>query len=160
QGSLRGSRPLITRTPSGRNDTHALGLICRAGAFLRVKPKTPRRQVSKRRAPGARYTRLMLNKCERRRPICTVLLLALFVISAASLLGFSAADVSLDAARHDYALNFFSVQAHVRLTKALYDKGQRLQAFYLLETARRARTFPAGGVRPRVPANLPGRRFR
>jgi len=79
----------------------------------------------------------MLNKCERRRPVCTVLLLALFVISAASLLGFSAADVSLDAARHGYALNFFSVQAHVRLAKALYDQGQRLQAFYILETARR-----------------------
>src|SRR6267378_7707013 len=79
----------------------------------------------------------MLNESERRPRICTVVLLALFVISAASLFGFSAAEGSLDAARHDYALNFFSVQAHVRLAKALYDNGQRLQAFYILETARR-----------------------
>src|SRR4029077_19307035 len=76
------------------------GLFCLAGAFLRVKPKTHPRQVSNRRAPGRRYTCLMLNKCERRRTICTVLLLALFVISAASLLGFAAAAVSPDAARH------------------------------------------------------------
>jgi hypothetical protein len=103
----------------------------------------------------------MLNKCERRRPISTVLLLALFVISAASLLGFSAAAVSLDAARHDYALDFFSVQAHVRLAKALYDKGQRLQAFYILETARRER-FAADRVtedRDGVQSNATNRRI-
>ena len=35
------------------------------------------------------------------------------------------------------ALNFFSVQLHVRLAKALHDKGQRLPAFYILEIARR-----------------------
>ncbi len=35
------------------------------------------------------------------------------------------------------AFNFFSVQLHVRLAKALHDKGQRLPAFYILEIARR-----------------------
>jgi tetratricopeptide (TPR) repeat protein len=47
------------------------------------------------------------------------------------------ADDALDAPRKEYALHFFSVDAHVNLAKQQYDLGNRLQAFYTLETARR-----------------------
>jgi Flp pilus assembly protein TadD len=66
----------------------------------------------------------------------TVVLLTLFVISPTSFLA-SPGNAALDAARTDYALHFFSIEAHVRMAKALYDQGERLQAFYILETARR-----------------------
>ena len=46
-------------------------------------------------------------------------------------------DDGLEAARKEYALHFFSVDAHVGLAKQQYDSGYRLQAFYTLETARR-----------------------
>jgi tetratricopeptide (TPR) repeat protein len=49
----------------------------------------------------------------------------------------SSEEVQLEAARTEYALHYFSVEAHVRLAKALYDQGERLQAFFILETARR-----------------------
>lgn len=68
---------------------------------------------------------------------CALLLVSLFAIPTASLFSSDGENGSLDAARHNYALNFFSVETHVSFAKALYDSGQRLQAFYVLETARR-----------------------
>jgi tetratricopeptide (TPR) repeat protein len=47
------------------------------------------------------------------------------------------ADDAMDAARKEYVSHFFSVDAHVNLAKQQYDHGERLQAFYTLETARR-----------------------
>jgi len=46
-------------------------------------------------------------------------------------------DDALDAARKEYALHFFSAEAHVNLAKQQYDHGDRLQAFSTLEAARR-----------------------
>src|SRR5215472_1285429 len=48
-----------------------------------------------------------------------------------------AGDDALEAARREYALHFFSVDAHVALAKQQFDHGDKLQAFYTLETARR-----------------------
>src|SRR5579864_4630648 len=66
----------------------------------------------------------------------TIVLFALFVLPPVSLLA-SSDKGPLETARTDYALHFFSAEAHARLAKALFDKGERLQAFYILETARR-----------------------
>src|SRR5215471_9011641 len=68
------------------------------------------------------------------RLLCSVLILAVSTFCA-PLCG--AADDALAAARREYALHFFSVDAHVNLAKQQYDHGDRLQAFYTLETARR-----------------------
>lgn len=46
-------------------------------------------------------------------------------------------DDALNAARKEYVLHFFSVDAHVNLARQQYEQGERLQAFYTLETARR-----------------------
>src|SRR5690348_579253 len=69
----------------------------------------------------------------RRNAMALVVLVAFSVAPIRA----SSDNPSLDAARADYALHFFSIEAHVRLAKALYDQGERLQAFYILETARR-----------------------
>ena len=53
-----------------------------------------------------------------------------------------ALDDGLEAARKEYALHFFSVDAHVNLAKQQYDSGNRLQAFYTLEAARGDRFEP------------------
>jgi tetratricopeptide (TPR) repeat protein len=70
-------------------------------------------------------------KKELLRCFCFLLLLAAYVPSL------SCADETLDAARREYAVHFFDVNAHVRLAKQLHDRGQRLAAFFVLETARR-----------------------
>src|SRR5215467_8084838 len=67
------------------------------------------------------------------RLLCSVL--ALFgVLCVPTLWG---TDDALDAARKEYALHFFSADAHVNLAKQQYDHGDRLQAFFTLEAARR-----------------------
>src|SRR5215472_8891749 len=57
----------------------------------------------------------------------TVVLLTIITLLAPSLW---ADDTALEAARHEYALPFFSVDAHVNLAKQQYEHGDRLQAFY------------------------------
>ncbi len=79
----------------------------------------------------------MTEEIKVRVPICALVLVALCAIPATSLFSSDGDDGPLDAARQNYASNFFSPEAHVNFAKALYDKGQRLQAFYVLETARR-----------------------
>src|SRR5215472_12772864 len=64
----------------------------------------------------------------------TVVLLTIITLLAPSLW---ADDAALEAAKREYALHFFSVDAHVNLAKQQYEHGNRLQAFYTLETARR-----------------------
>src|SRR5215831_8014091 len=68
------------------------------------------------------------------RLLCSVLILAFSTFCAPPC---GAADDALVAARREYALHFFSVDAHVNLARQQYDHGDRLQAFYTLETARR-----------------------
>lgn len=66
---------------------------------------------------------------------CFVVILVL----AACYVPFSwGADDALEAARREYAVHFFSVDAHVNLAKQQYEHGDKLQAFYTLEEARRA----------------------
>ena len=72
-----------------------------------------------------------------RTRICALVLVCLSQAAGTSILASDGDDGLLDAARRDYAFHFFSVEAHVRFAKALYDQGQRLQAFFVLETARR-----------------------
>ena len=64
----------------------------------------------------------------------TLLSLTVIALLAPSLW---ADDTALEAAKREYALHFFSVDAHVDLAKQQYEHGNRLQAFYTLETARR-----------------------
>lgn len=65
-----------------------------------------------------------------------------FLSSIACFLPLLHADDALQAARKEYVLHFFSCDAHVRLAKQQYDEGERLQAFYTLETARREHFGP------------------
>jgi tetratricopeptide (TPR) repeat protein len=60
--------------------------------------------------------------------------LAMVLLCAPSSRG---ADDALEAAQRNYVLQFFSLDAHVNLAKQQCDRGNRLQAFYTLETARR-----------------------
>ena len=71
------------------------------------------------------------------RRIYTLILVCLSQAAGTSLLASDGDKGPLDVARRDYALHFLSVEAHVGFAKALYDKGERLQAFFVLETARR-----------------------
>lgn len=66
--------------------------------------------------------------------LCRTVVLLLVVALLAPL---TRADDALDAARKEYVLHFFSVDAHVNLARQQHDHGDRLQAFYTLETARR-----------------------
>ena len=72
-----------------------------------------------------------------RTRICTLVLVCLSQTAGTSLLASDGDKGPLDEARRDYALHFLSAEAHVGFAKALYDKGERLQAFFVLETARR-----------------------
>lgn len=49
------------------------------------------------------------------------------------------ASTSLEQLRADYAMRFLEPAPHMALAKYFRDKGDRLQAFYILETARRGR---------------------
>ena len=69
------------------------------------------------------------------RPLGSILILAFILSYGYSCWG---ADNALEAAQREYAMHFFSVDAHVNLAKQQYDHGDRLQAFYTLETARRS----------------------
>ena len=71
------------------------------------------------------------------RRIYTLILVCLSQAAGTSLLASDGDKGPLDVARRDYALHFLSAEAHVGFAKALYDKGERLQAFFVLETARR-----------------------
>jgi len=64
----------------------------------------------------------------------TTFFLAIALLCAPSSRG---ADDALEAAQRNYVLQFFSLDAHVNLAKQQCDRGNRLQAFYTLETARR-----------------------
>jgi len=79
----------------------------------------------------------MMEKTRMRRRIYTLILVCLSQAAGSSLLASDGDKGPLDVARRDYALHFLSVEAHVGFAKALYDKGERLQAFFVLETARR-----------------------
>jgi tetratricopeptide (TPR) repeat protein len=71
-----------------------------------------------------------------------VFFLTFFTLIASGAPGVLAPGDGLEAARREYALHFFSVGAHVNLAKQQYDGGNRLQAFYTLEAARRERFKP------------------
>ncbi|HEX8618289.1 MAG TPA: tetratricopeptide repeat protein [Thermoanaerobaculia bacterium] len=70
---------------------------------------------------------------QRLRP--AVLVLVLIFLAAAAQAG-SPSDAELTRLRDAYALRFFDPEAHVALARALHDKGHRLTAFSILETAR------------------------
>src|SRR5436190_23061148 len=80
---------------------------------------------------------VMMEKSRMRRRIYTLVLVCLSQAAGSSLLASDGDKGPLDVARRDYALHFLSAEAHVGFAKALYDKGERLQAFFVLETARR-----------------------
>ena len=46
---------------------------------------------------------------------------------------------SLSQLQQEYAMHFLEPEPHMKLAKYFRDKGNRLQAFYILETARRRR---------------------
>jgi len=73
--------------------------------------------------------------------ICALVFVCLSQAAGTPLPASSGDDGPLDAARREYALHFLSAEAHVGFAKALYDKGDRLQAFFVLETARRQHHF-------------------
>jgi len=51
-------------------------------------------------------------------------------------------DPELVRLRHEWATNFFEPASHMKLAKYFREKGNLLQAFYILETARRGRFEP------------------
>jgi len=82
------------------------------------------------------HMRIILNESCRRRLAWGIALVTLLGLPLAPPLA-SSDKGSLEAARAEYALHFFSAEAHVRLARTLYDQGERLQSFYILESARR-----------------------
>src|SRR5882724_4093647 len=67
-----------------------------------------------------------------RKLLSCVCLLGLLIFGMPSLL---CADEALDAARREYAVHIFDINAHMQLAKQLHGHGQRLTAFFVLETA-------------------------
>jgi hypothetical protein len=69
------------------------------------------------------------------RVISFVTLAGLFILSGEA----QAQSSNLDQLRHDWAVRYLEPHPHMALAKFYLDKGDRLQAFYLLEAARRGR---------------------
>src|SRR5256714_12095673 len=64
-------------------------------------------------------------------------LIAMVIVGAVSVLS-PAQDNDLKRLRADFAMRFLEPEPHMALAKYFFDHGDRLQAFYILETARRS----------------------
>jgi AraC-like DNA-binding protein len=64
---------------------------------------------------------------------------AIFVVLFSLSLAAKAQRSTLDQLRHDLAMRYLEPAPHMALAKFYLDKGDRLQAFYILEAARRGR---------------------
>ena len=65
-------------------------------------------------------------------------LIALAIVGAGSVVS-PAHENELKRLRLDYAMRFLEPEPHMALAKYFFDRGDRLQAFYILEAARRSR---------------------
>jgi len=69
------------------------------------------------------------------RSSCIAVFIWLFSFS----LAIHAQSSKLDQIRHDLAMRYLEPSPHMALAKFYFDKGDRLQSFYILEAARRGR---------------------